>query len=206
MHKVLSQYSGVVFDVYGTLLSMPEARNTPYLSLFRWLKATGRKPSSADSSWVLKQNMDFQELAVSLGNPPDELLSQWTFDLEKDLETISVFEDVKKTIENLLCRGIKIAICSNAAFPYSKPFQKLLGAYDIQQVWSFEVAAVKPESAIYDQCARVLSLPFSEILFVGDSIEADFHGPTAIGMGAKLLQRDQLSDNGRHIKNLLELI
>ena len=53
-----------------------------------------------------------------------------------------------------------------------------------------EIGAIKPEPAIYRAMCDPLGCQPSDILFVGDTEDADVDGPRAFGMRAVHLDRD----------------
>lgn len=60
-----------------------------------------------------------------------------------------------------------MALCSNLAMPYGKIVSSLLPPLDAY-AWSYyEVAAIKPESKIYQSLIEQLGCQSSEVLFTG---------------------------------------
>ncbi len=53
--------------------------------------------------------------------------------------------------------------------------------------FSYLVGHAKPEPAIYAKVMDSLGLPAERILFVGDSVSADFDGPSMAGMASMLV-------------------
>lgn len=86
-------------------------------------------------------------------------------------------------------RGLKLALCSNLADPYAAPILAQLGLPLDCYAWSFQVGAIKPDPRIYAYVLRQLGCTAEEVLFVGDSVEADLAGPASIGMRVQLIQR-----------------
>lgn len=66
--------------------------------------------------------------------------------------------------------------------------------------WSYEVAAIKPESKIYQSLIDQLDCQASEVLFIEGTALADFTGPTAFGMSARLIDRK----NGQKLADVLK--
>ena len=86
-------------------------------------------------------------------------------------------------------RGLKLALCSNLAEPYAAPILAQLGTPLDCYAWSFDVGAIKPDPRIYAYVLQQLGCAAEEVLFVGDSVEADLAGPTQVGMQALLLEQ-----------------
>ena len=60
----------------------------------------------------------------------------------------------------------------------------------VDGVWiSDSVGHRKPDAAIFHAAAAALNLPYEQILFVGDSPEADICGAQAVGMTTAWLHR-----------------
>ena len=53
----------------------------------------------------------------------------------------------------------------------------------------YEVGAIKPESQIYQYLIDKLQCHAKDILFIGDTLLADYSGPTEFGMSARLIDR-----------------
>ena len=104
----------------------------------------------------------------------------------------------KEEWEELKKLGFKLALCSNLAMPYGKIVSSLLPLLDAY-AWSYEVAAIKPEPKIYQSLIDQLDCQASEVLFIGDTALADFTGPTAFGMSARLINRN----NGQILAEVL---
>ncbi|HEY5797921.1 MAG TPA: HAD family hydrolase [Bosea sp. (in: a-proteobacteria)] len=78
--------------------------------------------------------------------------------------------------------GKKVAVCSNLATQYGDALVGSLPKAPDALVLSFEVGLMKPQAEIYRLVCRQLSLEPDQVLFVGDSLEADVHGPQAAGL------------------------
>ena len=183
------QPSIIVFDVFGTLVKIGE-RRFPYRNLMKWLKQNGRKPKHDDAKLIMSHNLDFTELAKLLrADIPNELLQELKSDLNKELQSIVLYEDTLSTLEELKKLGFKLALCSNLAMPYGEVVSSLLPTLDAY-AWSYEVAAIKPEPKIYQSLIDQVDCQASEVLFIGDTALADFTGPTTFGMSARLINRN----------------
>ncbi len=192
------QPSIIVFDVFGTLVKIGE-RRFPYRNLMKWLKQNGRKPKHDDAKLIMSHNLDFTELAKLLrADIPNELLQELKSDLNKELQSIVLYEDTLSTLEELKKLGFKLALCSNLAMPYGEVVSSLLPTLDAY-AWSYEVAAIKPEPKIYQSLIDQVDCQASEVLFIGDTALADFTGPTTFGMSARLINRN----NGQTLAEVL---
>ena len=180
--------SVIVFDVFGTLVKIGE-RRSPYRKLMKWLKENGRQPKPDDAKFIMSQNLSFTELIKLLGiNIPEQLLQELAHDLDEEIQSIILYEDTLSTLEELKKLGFRLALCSNLAMPYGKVVSSFLPSLDAY-AWSYEVGAIKPESQIYQYLIDKLQCHAKDILFIGDTLLADYSGPTEFGMSARLIDR-----------------
>lgn len=82
--------------------------------------------------------------------------------------------------------------------PYGKAVSSLLPPLDAY-AWSYEVGAIKPEPQIYQYLIDRLGCQTKDVLFIGDTPLADFNGPKAFGMSARLIDRK----NGQNFADVL---
>ena len=180
--------SVIIFDVFGTLVKIGE-RRSPYRKLIKWLKENGRQPKPDDAKFIMSQNLSFTELVKLLGiNIPDQLLQELEHDLNDELQSIVLYEDTLSTLEELKELGFRLALCSNLAMPYGKVVSSLLPNIDTY-AWSYEVGAIKPESQIYQYLIDQLECHAKDVLFIGDTLLADYSAPNEFGMTARLIDR-----------------
>ncbi len=190
--------SVIVFDVFGTLMKIGE-RRSPYRKLMKWLKENGRQPKPDDAKFIMSQNLSFTELIKLLGiNIPEQLLQELEHDLDEELQSIVLYEDTLSTLEELKKLGFRLALCSNLAMPYGKVVSSFLPSFDAY-AWSYEVGAIKPESQIYQHLIDKLQCHAKDILFIGDTLLADYSGPNEFGMSARLIDRK----NGQKLADVL---
>jgi HAD superfamily hydrolase (TIGR01549 family) len=202
----LEKTRAVVFDVYGTLVSIGEKR-MPFAKLLRIGEAKGRSKTLDDrrtlmaSAFTLAQAAAFLKIELTT----TELVSLET-DLNTEIESISLYPDVVSTIRALRDRGIKVGICSNLAAAYAPPVQALLPVPLDAYAWSFQVGALKPEPRIYKHICNALDCEPHQVLMVGDSYTADVDGPRSYGMQSILLDRRASSDTKERLSSLTGLL
>lgn len=102
-------------------------------------------------------------------------------------------------------QGVPFAICSNLAKPYGVVIDKLLSQFNFDRHLSYEIGAIKPEREIYESILTGKGLVPGQILFIGDTLLADYEGPTQFGFQAKHLVRGQASGSNT-IASLLEAL
>ncbi|WP_370661947.1 tyrosine-type recombinase/integrase [Massilia alkalitolerans] len=150
----LEKTRAVVFDVYGTLVSIGKKR-MPFAKLLQIGEAKGRAKTSADRHRLMASSLSLAEAATQLqiGLTAAEL-DELEKDLKTELESITSYPEVARTIQTLQKRGIKVGICSNLAAAYAPPVEALLPMKLDAYSWSFRVGALKPEARIYRTCQK----------------------------------------------------
>lgn len=194
----------VIFDLFGTLVNFG-IQHHPYRQLLKWAREHGRKPLSNDARTIMTINGDIQQVANQLGiNPPDGLIRKLTDDIEDELASLTLFDDVLPMLDEFQQRGIKLAICSNLAKPYGAIIERLLMQYPLEKILSYECGSIKPEPEIYRCITNAMKVTPSQCVFIGDTHLADVWGPQQIGMkGIHLSRTDKISQNS--ISSLSEI-
>lgn len=196
----------VVFDLYGTLVRFGVMHH-PFRKILLWAREQGRKPQADDARHIMTENKECEELLAELGIfPPATMLAQLHREIQEELGSLTLFDDVLPTLSALLNTGTRLAICSNLAKPYGAVIDNLLPQHvDLIRCLSYEVGAIKPEQEIYDWIVRKSGVPAKQTLFVGDTRLADYEGPLKYGFRALHLVRNQPS-GGRTIASLEEIL
>lgn len=170
----------IVFDAFGTLITQRGIRKNAYERLALAGGET-RLP-------FLTRNVGIETFAHELGI--GYLIPVIERELSAELSTMTVFDDVPEALTRLRARRHRLAICSNLAQPYGSAVRTLLPSME-GYVFSFEIGHRKPEPEIYDAVCKTLLCRPKEILWIGDSQRADFEGPQAFGMQARLIRRPE---------------
>lgn len=190
---MITSPSLVVFDLYGTLVQFG-VMNHPFRKILRWAKDQGRTPQADDARRIMTTDKRNKEVLADLAiYPPAKMLSQLDNEIQQELDSLTLFDDVMPTLTTLLDKGIRLAICSNLAKPYGAVVDRLLPQIELIRCLSYEVGAIKPEREIYDWIVCNSNLTAEQILFVGDTYLADYEGPIKYGFNAKHLIRKQTS-------------
>lgn len=172
------QIQAVCFDGFGTLVEIADKRR-PFTALL------GDAPSSKAVAKVLTTPTSLSELARRLAISVDEAkLEQLEANLEAECRSTRLrpgMEVIWETMERL---GLRVAVCSNLAMPYGNALVGCLPKAPDALVLSFEVGLMKPHAEIYRLACQQLGLEPDQVLFVGDSLEADVQGPQAAGLFA----------------------
>lgn len=196
----------VVFDLYGTLVRFGVMHH-PFQKILRWAREQGRNPQADDARKIMTVTKEYEELLAELGIfPPAAMLTQLHCEIQEELGSLTLFDDVLPTLSALLHTGIRLAICSNLAKPYGAVIDELLPQHvDLIRCLSYEVEAIKPEREIYDWIVRESGIPADQTLFIGDTRLADYEGPLKYGFRALHLVRHQ-PPRGGTIASLAEIL
>ena len=195
----------VVFDLFGTLVKYGVMHH-PFRQLLKWARENGRQPQSDDARTLMTKNLDVPGLAASLGiNAPDNFIDQIELQIQEELTSLSLYEDVLPTFAELGKHNIPIAICSNLAFPYGEAIDLLLDKHLLIRALSYEIGFIKPEREIYQAVIAQTLVPAEECLFVGDTLLADYDGPRQFGMSAYHLVR-RTPSNKHEINSLIDIL
>lgn len=183
----------LVFDLYGTLIKFGTTHH-PYRKILKWADAQGRIPLDNDARFLMTGNEEPETLFNSMGiTIPDELLKSFHLEIEEELNSLTLFDDVMPTLKQLTDAKIDLAICSNLAKPYGAIIDRLLPDFSFTRILSYEVGYVKPDDGIYDAILNRTSHQKEKVLFVGDTFAADYEGPTRYGFHALHVCRNQVS-------------
>ncbi len=173
--------STIIFDAFGTLIQRAKKRENPYARLVS-------PGANADlRHQVLTRNVPIDVFAEEQGL--EHLIPLLWRDIEQEIAALALYPDVLQNIARLRGAGHKIVVCSNLAFEYCATVRQLLPVLD-EFVFSCEVGAAKPQPQIYEEACQRLRCRPKDVLFIGDSKRADFEGPLAYGMRARLIDRE----------------
>lgn len=181
--KILSGFDhvtgirAVCFDAFGTIVEITDRRNP--------LKIVPEHCCHQVAMVAMTRLTTIRQLV----NQFDMRLSEaeilhWQAEVEAECASIKLRPRMRSIWASLKQARLKIAVCSNLAFPYAKPMMDALPATPDCMVMSFQFGLMKPHKDIYSIVASQLGLRLSQILFVGDRLEDDVVGPTAAGASA----------------------
>lgn len=200
-----NRIKAVVFAVYGTLVEIRDRRR-PYARLLQLLAKSGRVPREDDAVRLMSTPCGLAGAAQLFGvELPATAIAPFETELFAELASVALYPDAVGTLAALRRAGIKIGLCSNLAAPYAIPVLKLLPFRLDAYAWSFEMGAVKPDAAIYRAVCQKLACAPHDVLFIGDTLEADYLGPRAIGMQSLHLVRKGITQADDSISTLVQL-
>lgn len=202
----LEKTRAVVFDVFGTLVSIGDKRR-PFAKLLQIGEAKGRRRTHADAHTLMASPFCLAEAArfLQIELTTDEL-STLEADLRAEMASIALYPEVISTIHALQSRGIKVGLCSNLGAAYAPPVLKLLPMQLDAYAWSFQVGALKPEPQIYKHVCAELNCEPHQVLMIGDTPRADVDGPNAFGMRSVLLDRKASANTKEKISSLASVL
>jgi HAD superfamily hydrolase (TIGR01549 family) len=190
VERFSGEVKAVVFDAFGTLVQIRK-QHRPYLHLLKRLRAAGRVPLPSDAVQIMLNDVDLAgALQMFNWDLPSSSIAELEAALQSELSTIQLYSDVLATLVSLRSNGLKIGICSNLAAPYAPAVKKLMPFELDAYAWSFEVGAVKPQKEIYQHVCALLRCQPSEVVMIGDTLEADCVAPNKYGMRGFHLTRD----------------
>lgn len=195
----------VVFDLYGTLIKFGTTHH-PFRKILKWAHAQGRKPLDTDARILMTMNEDpetiFRSMAIVA---PDEMLQMFQKEIDEELNSLTLFDDVIPTLEQLAEEKIDLAICSNLAKPYGVIIDRLLPDFSFTRILSYEAGYIKPDDGIYDAILNRTGHTKEGVLFIGDTFVADYEGPIQYGFHARHLCRTQASHD-QSIRSLTDIL
>jgi HAD superfamily hydrolase (TIGR01549 family) len=195
----------VIFDLFGTLIKFG-VQHHPFRQLLKWARENGRQVLPVDARTVMTINGGIDAISDGLGiKTPRELVQKIESEIEDELSSLSLFDDVIPTLNALQARGIKIGVCSNLAQPYGAVIGRLLANCDLEVFLSYELGTIKPEAQIYESILNRFNCDPEHCLFIGDTFEADYAGPIAVGMSALHLTRSGVSQHYQ-ISSLVDVL
>ncbi|ORL53298.1 HAD family hydrolase [Pseudomonas putida] len=187
--------TAVIFDVFGTTLRIASPSH-PYRQLLREGAKHGRRPTSGDAHKLMTLDAGIREAADYLGiHVTPSRMSEIESDLQREIESIEVFQDALDGITLLRQHGIATAACSNLAAPYGPAVKSLLPELNAYS-FSYELGLTKPAPVIYRAVCRDLGVvpghlfgDSAQVAMIGDSPRCDRDGPRAVGIKGFHLDR-----------------
>lgn len=172
----------VCFDAFGTLIEITERR-----SAFRpLLQALPTKKKIEFKYRLMREDRALGDWPDALGvHVGREVVLEVQARVAVEVASVRLRAGVEHLLDNTCRSGLPIAICSNLASPYASCLRTCLGGRSSLHILSCEVGAIKPEQIIYEHVEAMLGLERRQVLFVGDSLQADIEGPRAFGFRAE---------------------
>jgi HAD superfamily hydrolase (TIGR01549 family) len=196
----------VVFDLYGTLINFG-IKNHPYRKILQWARQQGRAPHPDDARTIMTIPSNAADIFSKMGiDAPAHMLDQLDDEIEQEIESLTLYDDVLPVLSQLTANRIPMAICSNLAQPYGAVIQTLLPQFQFIRCLSYEVGFIKPDREMYEFVVNRSGVAQSQAIFVGDTLLADYEGPKEFGFLARHLVRDELTLKSKSIKDLNEIL
>jgi HAD superfamily hydrolase (TIGR01509 family) len=134
--------------------------------------------------------------------PPPEALARFTAELlETSVYTAKTLEPepgMSEALAELRQLGVRLGCVSNA-FMGAATLNRImdergLGEHLELTISSCEFGRRKPHASIYEEAARLMRVRASEVVFVGDRLDADVAGPASLGMQTVLTHQYRQED------------
>lgn len=200
----LQPITGVIFDAFGTLVSIRKPTH-PYRQLLRIGERQGRRSSAADLRELMTQSLTLSDAAMEFEiEVTQEEMHALRNSLARELALIEPYPDAIEAVSILRQGGLRVAICSNLASPYGSVVTDLFSDMDAF-VFSYAEGLMKPDPVIYQIACSRLGIPpgqyfagaGGQVVMIGDSPKCDRDAPRSIGVNGYLLDRSgggQFSD------------
>jgi len=203
--------TAVIFDAFGTTLRIGTPMH-PYRRLLREGAKHGRRPSPSDLHKLMTTDAGLREAADLLGiQVAVTRMAEIESALQREIESIEVFQDAYDAIALLHEHGIATAVCSNLAAPYGPAVKRLLPDLNAY-AFSYQLGVTKPDPAIYRAVCRDLGVApgnlfgdAAQLAMVGDSPRCDRDGPRAVGIKGFYLERNQ-TGSIRHLLDYAKVV
>lgn len=197
------RYSGVLFDLFGTLI--PPFRRREHMEAIRdcasylaidfevlhglWYETFPKRIRGEFGSIAA----EFRHIVELLGQrvtdeallKAEERYTRFTF------EGLTPVEGAIETLDELASRGIRVGLVTNCAPDVPLLWSKSAFAEHIQYcAFSCTVGVAKPEPGIFEAALAALGLRASETLYVGDGSDGELTAAARCGMTPVLVQVD----------------
>jgi len=182
--------NAVIFDAFGTLLKIPGDTH-PFRQILKEGIRQGRRPQTSDTRILMTNDLGLGQAADALGIEVSAArMAEIQKALDADLIRAVAYQDGLDAVAKLQDSGVKVAVCSNLAAPYSDAVKRLYPGLDAY-VFSFEVGAIKPDPAIYMASLERLGCQAENTVMIGDSQRCDEAGPMIVGIKGHYLDRSE---------------
>jgi putative hydrolase of the HAD superfamily len=178
---------GVLFDLYGTLLTI--GRRSIHREVPKILGAPREAWADVVRNVLLLTPLPdapafARAVGDALGRPCTEAEAARDIEaVEREVASVTRVAGVMPLLQFLRRRGIRTAVVSNLVSPHIAPLAalNLETLYDAH-AFSCDEGVAKPDTEIYRRAAERVGLPYERLLFVGDSPRNDVSAPAALGM------------------------
>lgn len=139
-----------------------------------------------------------EDYAERIGLAKDLELTALSDEMDTAIDDVRPFSESLEVLEALRSQGFLMAVISNLATPYKKPFETFgLRSYFDVVLFSCDCGTIKPDPAIFQAGLGALGAKPQETVMVGDSLRCDVRGPEALGIRALHLDRNAQENSGR---------
>lgn len=225
-HVIPAGIRAVYFDAVGTLI-FPNPPAAVYaqvagryglsldpvaISPLLWQQFQVEDALDRQSGWVTSEERERRRwrniVSAALPGSSDGLFDE-LFHHFAQPSAWAVPDDAARTLTELAAAGYRVGMASN----YDQRLESVVGgsaalaAVRGRLVISSVVGVRKPGAGFFGAVVASAGCELGEILFVGDDVENDYHGATAAGLTAVLLDpKDKHPEIERRVRSLGELL
>lgn len=193
----------VALNMYDTWIDM-RIKNNPYKKLFYklWIQENIKELSkilqttSRDIKDILPQkSLEREDI--------DLLLKQFNEDIQKQIQSILIYDDFIPTIDFLKKNWYQTAVISNLSKLYAYPVTHWEWKWKFDyEILSFDVWEIKPNIWIFQELQNKSWVDPSKVIMVGDSFVSDVKWSHNAWVYPIYLERSSkwIQDNGRYTK------
>ncbi|WP_165937660.1 HAD family hydrolase [Antarcticimicrobium sediminis] len=173
---VLSGIELVCFDLFGTLIEITDRRR-PFAPLRRNLSAEKVQTMRrlAMTSCMALEEIDEE---IQGGATVAEIVAARA-DIAHEVASTRLRAGVAEMLSTL---AVPYGICSNLSPDYVSALARFTELDPGFRIMSCDVGCMKPDPEIYELVIEAAGVPRANILFVGDTPDADIEGPRQSGM------------------------
>lgn len=163
------KYKAVLFDLYGTLVQI-QTPASPYKEIMR-LCNLGDSDKQKFKMLAMSTELAIDEICKEFGvSLSADTKSKFEADIELELKSITIKQDISDILKNAKALGLKTAIISNLAKEYGQASY----LFDVDlRVLSFEVGMLKPNLEMFQFVLEHFGLEAKDCLMIGDKDELD---------------------------------
>lgn len=187
----------VAFDAFDTIVEYdkdPSSRGKgAYGLLFKNLNLI-HEDAKKRNRYAMTQDIWFYDIAElvtqTYGNLTADDITSIYNTLQKELDSMRLYNDTLSSTQVLQSKWYKIALISNLAKPYWEKLNTLLPTIDMKW-YSYEIWYQKPDKEIFDHIADTIWVQLHQILMIWNHGKHDFSAPKTHWLQSLLLDRNE---------------
>jgi HAD superfamily hydrolase (TIGR01549 family) len=193
----------IIFDLYGTLVSLREQHFLKHLYRQHILRIQEGKTVAELKPWTSAIRDKLMTADLESNPLPDDLISILESELGRNPETLKAAENSLRdllieesesaqlipgavdVLRFLRRRGFRLGVVSNVSTYHKRAFFRLgLSQFVDVSLFSCDLGIAKPQPEIYLEACSRLGVAAAESVFIGDSYRLDVKTPLRLGLKA----------------------